>query len=179
MKKLFLLLVLLFSTVTLFSEELLGFWGVDFGSDKETVDKMMVERGWKKSNSTSEEIEYKQKDGKYAGLNVDTISFSFTDNCFTKVTIQAGGKLEQLKNVLLALVEKYDLSLLKENTITSGPLPIYSHGYFSTNMNMLGLNYSYYQDDCAAQFIFMDTMSNYKKIQEEKAKIYDSMKDDL
>ena len=180
MKRTILLAIMLLSLNLAFSENLKGFWGVNFGEDKNAVIKMMENRGWEKKTSTAEEITFSMQDAKYAGLSAGDISFKFFNNKFSSVLVIIGMTCtDKINDVAAAIIDKYELSLIKKSRINSQGIPGEIKMYLSPNGNTFGYTLLSVGTTGIAQFQFLSTESVLNKTEIEKEKKRESMKDDL
>ena len=180
MKKYISLLIMLISFDYAFSENLKGFWGVNFGEDKANVIKMMENRGWKEKKSNAEEITFSMQNAKYAGLSAGDITFKFLNNKFSSVMVIIDmNSTDKINDVAEALIDKYELSLVKQSRINTQKIPGEIKMYLSPNGNTFGYTLLTVGTSSIAQFQFLSTEAVLDKIEIEKENKRESMKDDL
>lgn len=141
MKKLFFTIALLFSFVFVFAQEssytgisadegIIGFYGIPFGTNKETVIKMMKKKGWSKGSSGIDEefgdyigfIGGTYASKKISGFNKLTFFFYndefYMSNLSYGIDYKSKKKDEDavwVKNVIDGTVAKYNLKLTSES----------------------------------------------------------------
>lgn len=179
MKKIIFVLFALLS-VSVYAENLTGFWGVEFGSSKDEVEQMMKNRGWTIKNSSASEVTYTMKDAKYAGLNAGDITFTFNEERFSNTTVVISmTKTEKIQDVAEALIDKYDLSLVKTESSYIQGMPCKISMYISSNGNTFGYTLISVSDNSIAMFNFISSTDVLNMTEKEKAKKREAMKDDL
>lgn len=111
LRKIFIAIFFIFAT-SCFAEELTGFLGIPFGTEKRESWNQMRAKGW----NCCDEYELKDKktsvlafnERQYAGKNVEFIQFWYINNYFDSVEIYFEDN-EDVLPVLNAIVKKYNL----------------------------------------------------------------------
>lgn len=149
-------------------EGITGFYGIPFGTNKETVIKMMKEKGWSKGSSGTDKqfgdyINF--KGGTYASKKIsgfNQLTFSFYNDEFYMSDLSYGIDYKSkkkdedtvwIKNVIAGTVAKYNLKLTSESE--------QSKTYEGANKNQLKLitNASKYTRWCYIRTIDYERMA--------------------
>lgn len=117
LRKIFVAIIFIFTT-SCFAEELNGFLGIPFGTEKVETWKQMRAKGWNCCDESESENGIESSlcfdDRQYAGKNVNFIRLSFKNNNFDSVAIYFD-KDENISPVFKALLKKYKFVTIKPN----------------------------------------------------------------
>lgn len=86
MKKIFsIFLFLVFTVFTVFSQtnkEFTGMLGIEFGTDRDSVIRQMLDAGWRITEQTDDDVSFKKSSYNFFDSEIDIVRFGFKDNMF-------------------------------------------------------------------------------------------------
>lgn len=127
MKKKILVFILFISSMLCFSEELLGFNGITFGTTKETVCDVMQKKGWELYEPWTDHERATFEKGLFAGVKVYYVTYYFYKNQFYKAHMEIKTRnQDEVENILGIQKEKYKLSYQETKRWGSQVRGIYS-----------------------------------------------------